>query len=101
MVTRTAMTNIDSTAATAASQPKKTKTKKVQKRETWRRYAERHGVSTRTLDRWVENGIIPAPEYIRERKYINPDIEPRQDAAKPSRSAPRKIAASTDVSTTT
>jgi len=63
----------------AASQPKKTKTKKVQQREPWRRYAERRGVSTRTLDRWVENGIIPAPEYVRGRKYINPDTEPRQD----------------------
>jgi len=68
------MTTIDTATA---SQPK-TK-KKQKKREAWRRYAERRGVSTRTLDRWVAAGILPAPEYINKRKYIDPDIEPRQD----------------------
>jgi hypothetical protein len=89
------MTSIDTATA---PQPKKTK--KQKERVAWRRYAELKGVSTRTLDRWVVEGIIPAPEYIRERKYINPDIEPRQDTAKPGRGGPRKTAASTDASTT-
>jgi len=30
------------------------------KLEAWRKYAERRGVSTRTLDRWVEDGILPS-----------------------------------------
>jgi len=93
------MTNIDTTAT---SPPKKTKTKKMHKREAWPRYAERRGVSCRTLDRWAANGIIPAPEYINRRKYINPDVEPRQDTTKPSRGRgnPRKATTGTDASTT-
>jgi hypothetical protein len=33
------------------------------------------------LDRWVVDGILPAPDYINGRKYIDPDTEPRTDAA--------------------
>jgi hypothetical protein len=51
------------------------------RRESWPAKAKRHGVSTQTLDRWVAKGIIDAPEYIRGRKYGNPDAEPRLDAA--------------------
>ena len=51
------------------------------RRESWPAKAKRHGVSTRTLDRWVEKGIIDPPEYIRGRKYGSVDTEPRLDAA--------------------
>jgi len=43
--------------------------------------AKRHGVSTRTLDRWVDKRIIDPPQYIRGRKYGEADEEPRLDAA--------------------
>jgi len=49
--------------------------------EAWRKKAERHGVSTRTLDRWVVDGIISAPVYINGRKFGDADEEPRVDAA--------------------
>jgi MerR HTH family regulatory protein len=51
------------------------------RRESWPAKAKRHGVSTRTLDRWVERGIIDPPQKIRGRKYGDPDAEPRLDAA--------------------
>ena len=39
---------------------------KPQARELHRRFAERRGVSTKTLDRWVEaGGILPEPARIR------------------------------------
>jgi len=50
------------------------------KLEAWRKYAERRGVSTRTLDRWVEDGILPEPERINGRKYLPSDTEPRLDS---------------------
>jgi len=50
------------------------------RRESWPTKARRHGVSTRTLDRWVAKGIIAPPEYINGRKYGDPDAEPRCDA---------------------
>lgn len=58
------------------------KPKKREKRlESQRAFAERHGVSTRTIDRWVKAGILPAPTaVIRTRKYWDPRIAPRQDA---------------------
>jgi hypothetical protein len=49
------------------------------RRESWPAKAKRHGVSTRTLDRWVEQRIIEPPEYIRGRKYGDADEEPRRD----------------------
>ena len=51
------------------------------RRESWPAKAKRHGVSTRTLDRWVAKGIIDPPEYIRGRKYGDLDAEPHLDAA--------------------
>lgn len=37
------------------------------------------GVSPRTLDRWVEAGIIAAPEYVNGRKFHAEDAQPRRD----------------------
>ena len=51
------------------------------RRESWPAKAKRHGVSTRTLDRWAAKGIIDPPEYIRGRKYGDLDAEPHLDAA--------------------
>jgi hypothetical protein len=51
------------------------------RRESWPAKAKRYGVSLRTLDRWAERGLISPPEYIRGRKYGDPDEEPRLDAA--------------------
>jgi predicted site-specific integrase-resolvase len=48
-------------------------------RESWSRFAERHGVSPKTLDRWVAAGRMPRPEYINGRKYAHPETKPRQD----------------------
>ena len=45
----------------------------------WRTYAEKKGVSTKTLDRWVEAGILQPPKIIRGRKYQNRNVEPRRD----------------------
>jgi hypothetical protein len=52
-----------------------------QRRESWPAHARRHGVSVRTLDRWVAQGILEPPERIRGRKYANPESQPRRDAA--------------------
>jgi hypothetical protein len=65
----------------AATPLKPKKLRRSKRRESWRQYAQRRGVSTRTLDRWVVDGILPAPDYINGRKYIDPDTEPRTDAA--------------------
>jgi len=51
------------------------------RRESWPAKAKRYGVTLRTLDRWVEKGLISPPEKIRGRKYGDPDEEPRLDAA--------------------
>jgi hypothetical protein len=51
------------------------------RREAWPAKAKRHGVSTRTLDRWVDKRIIGPPEYINGRKYGDPNEEPLLDAA--------------------
>jgi len=57
------------------------KPKKQKRLESQRAFAERHGVSPRTIDRWVKAGILPAPTaVIRTRKYWDPRIEPRLDA---------------------
>jgi len=55
--------------------------KKRKRYEAWRKKAERHGVSTRTLDRWAAVGIIDPPEKINGRKYADADAEPRRDTA--------------------
>jgi DNA-binding transcriptional MerR regulator len=51
-------------------------------RESWKAKAARHGVSTRTLDRWVKDGIIAPPEKINNRKYGDATEEPRHDGEK-------------------
>jgi hypothetical protein len=47
-----------------------------------RQKAEQLGVSTRTLDRWIEDRIIAAPDVVNGRKYHNVDSEPRRDGPK-------------------
>lgn len=59
------------------------KQKRPKRREPWRKHAERHGVTTRTLDRWVAGGVIDPPEYINGLKYANPDAQPRLDTEPP------------------
>jgi DNA-binding transcriptional MerR regulator len=61
------------------SKPKKARRPK--RREPWSKLAQRHGVSTRTLDRWADDDIIPKPEIINGRKYGDPDAAPRLDVA--------------------
>jgi DNA-binding transcriptional MerR regulator len=51
----------------------------LKQRESYRRYAERRGVTTKTLDRWVDAGILPEPDRINKRKYFDPNTEPRRD----------------------
>ena len=41
--------------------------------------ALQQGVSTRTLDRWVAEGVIDPPERVRRRKYYPEDSQPRRD----------------------
>jgi hypothetical protein len=49
--------------------------------ESNRAFAERHGVSTRTIDRWVKAGVLPRPTaVINGRKYWAPHITPKLDA---------------------
>jgi DNA-binding transcriptional MerR regulator len=47
-----------------------------------RKFAERHGVSVKTLDRWVKSGILSPPDKINGRNYHNPDNKPRRDDAR-------------------
>jgi hypothetical protein len=42
-------------------------------------FARIWGVSTRTLDRWIEQKILPEPERINSRKYFSSDVTPRHD----------------------
>jgi len=42
--------------------------------------AAQQGISTRTLDRWIEAGIIDQPEYVNGRKYHAEDAQPREDS---------------------
>jgi hypothetical protein len=75
------MTNIDQQSATPRSGKKPVrKSKGPKRREPWPKKAQRHGVCTRTLDRWVEKGIIDKPMIVRGRKYGDADEEPRHDA---------------------
>jgi hypothetical protein len=62
--------------------PDPTKNRSLQL-ETYRKYAERHSVSTRTLDRWVEDEILQQPVRIRGRKYLPSDAEPRSTSETP------------------
>jgi len=65
--------------STGRRSPKKRR--RGRRRESWTEKARRHGVSTRTLDRWADKGIIAPPTYINGRKYGDPDEQPRTDAA--------------------
>jgi hypothetical protein len=76
-------------STTETSQTKKSP-RRGKQREPWPQHAERHGVSTRTLDRWVEARVIPPPDYIRGRKYGDPTIEPRRDLLKNQAVTPRR-----------
>jgi hypothetical protein len=67
---------MSTTAATSGG-----RSKERRHREPWRAHAERHGVSTRTLDRWVKAGILPPPDVINGRKYADPAVAPRRDPA--------------------
>ena len=58
------------------------KIKRPKHRKPWPQLALQHGVSTRTLNRWADGGIIDPPEYINGRKYGDPDQAPRLDAKK-------------------
>jgi len=72
------MSNIETTA----NAPRKQR-KRGQRRKPWPQLAAQHGVSTRTLDRWVDDGIIAPAEYINGRKYGDPDEVPRLDVTRP------------------
>jgi hypothetical protein len=56
------------------------KSKKLRRRESWKQKAQRLAVCTRTLDRWVADGIISKPIVVKGRKYGFADEMPRPDA---------------------
>jgi predicted site-specific integrase-resolvase len=41
-----------------------------------RKTAERFGVCTKTINRWVETGILSPPVRINGRDYFDPDTKP-------------------------
>lgn len=43
---------------------------------TTRLLAQRWKVTTRTIDRWVQSGLLPEPTKINGRKYWPADVEP-------------------------
>lgn len=45
-----------------------------------RKYAERQGVSTKTIERWVRKGIVKEPLTINGHHYHDPDDKPHRDA---------------------
>jgi len=53
--------------------------KRGRRLESWPKKARRHDVSTKTLDRWAEQGKISKPERINNRKYGDADETPRLD----------------------
>jgi hypothetical protein len=48
-----------------------------------RTLAERHKVSVRTVERWVEAGILPQPMRIRGRKFWPAGTTAKTDATTP------------------
>jgi hypothetical protein len=52
--------------------------------------ARQQGVSTKTIDRWVEEGRLPPPDYVNGRKFHRADSRPQPDATRPVRSVPRR-----------
>jgi hypothetical protein len=47
----------------------------------------RYNRSSRTIDRWVREGVIPPPRYIRGLKYWDEEELDRCDEARPRESA--------------
>jgi predicted site-specific integrase-resolvase len=51
---------------------------KLAQKLTCRALQERYGVVDKTIDRWVQAGVLPAPMYINKRRYWDADeIEQR------------------------
>jgi DNA-binding transcriptional MerR regulator len=48
-------------------------------RQPIRKFAERWGMSVRTVKRWAESGVVDPPERINGRNYLADDAEPRRD----------------------
>src|SRR5262249_61326050 len=69
--------DISTTIAIREAPPQRKK--RAKELETHRAFAERHGVSTRTIDRWTRDGLLPKPIRINKRKYWNPSTQPRRD----------------------
>ena len=47
-----------------------------------RRTADHFGVSLRTVNRWVEQGHLPQPEYVNGRRYFDLEEAERRMAAR-------------------
>jgi hypothetical protein len=47
---------------------------------------ERYDVCDRTVDRWVESGVLPQPAYINKRRYFDEGELDARDAARKSES---------------
>jgi hypothetical protein len=69
----------DMTITDTTTTPSRAK-KRAKRLGTWAKKAAGHGVSTRTLDRWAEDGRINKPTYINGRKFGDLDETPRSDA---------------------
>jgi len=67
------MPTIEITEAAQASK------KRAKQLESHRAFAERLGVSPRTIDRWTRAGLLPRPIRINKRKYWSPNTQPRCD----------------------
>ena len=85
------VTKCDMTDSNTNAVPQRIKKlKRPKSHEAWSKLAQRRGVSTRTLDRWADDGIISKPEIINGRKYGDPDEAPRLDVGRPRRLPPRR-----------
>jgi DNA-binding transcriptional MerR regulator len=49
--------------------------------------ASRYGVSDRTVDRWVEAGVLPKPMYIQGRRYWDEAELAQRDQARKTEAA--------------
>jgi predicted DNA-binding transcriptional regulator AlpA len=63
-----------------------------QRRLAIRHLTKRYQVCSRTIDRWLELGILPAPIVIRGRRYWSEaEIDQREaEGMKPAKYAPRR-----------
>jgi predicted site-specific integrase-resolvase len=50
---------------------------------TCRALQERYGVVDKTIDRWVQAGVLPAPMYINRRRYWDADEIEHRDRDRP------------------